>query len=594
MLRALIQLTCGCLVVLFLLLVLAVLLIFLLAQQAHAQSPPIYDIVLVIDQSGSMWDCGGQGTDPDQLRVDAAHLFINYLGADAGSSRYRLALLHFGGTTRLMAPLTELRDTAAREQLIIAASNPEPIGWTNPLAALQTARDLLHDGALPGSRRVVLLMTDGEPAWPAGQPVDRPHYRQQLQQVAEHFAAEQTDLFFVHLRATDTPCGRRAIAEWLDLWQQMAGQTPNGALFTAMHADDLVPIYHAVVRRLTGASDSQTLVQAADLPADQPLQVSVPVTEPLASMTLVVVKGNAETVVVIQDPAGQLAAPLAPGITAVGVQTKQEVWRVEQPALGVWQVLLTGSGKVTVWQDRVRPPPTPTLTATAPPTATPTPSATATPSPTPTDSPTPTPTDTATPTETPTETPTATATPTATPTDIPTATQTPSATPTAIPPPTATPPPTPAEPPPPPAPPPRPWGWYSLGVLFLAALGLVWRRANSGPWLYGELKPESGPSDLGPGADLIEEDLSSRRRRRLWLGIGGRGQWRLPGWRGRAVIELDAQGRVCLAPANRGGARITAGDPPLLNGHPLLQRTPLKDGDRITCGSYRLRFENLL
>ncbi|RIK30116.1 MAG: hypothetical protein DCC55_37425, partial [Chloroflexi bacterium] len=70
MLRALIQLTCGCLVVLFLLLVLAVLLIFLLAQQAHAQSPPIYDIVLVIDQSGSMWDCGGQGTDPDQLRVD--------------------------------------------------------------------------------------------------------------------------------------------------------------------------------------------------------------------------------------------------------------------------------------------------------------------------------------------------------------------------------------------------------------------------------------------------------------------------------------------------------------------------------------------
>ncbi|RIK56865.1 MAG: hypothetical protein DCC57_02645, partial [Chloroflexi bacterium] len=133
--------------------------------------PPIYDIVLVIDQSGSMWDCGGQGTDPDQLRVDAAHLFINYLGADAGSSRYRLALLHFGGTTRLMAPLTELRDTAAREQLIIAASNPEPIGWTNPLAALQTARDLLHDGALPGSRRVVLLMTDGEPAWPAGQPL---------------------------------------------------------------------------------------------------------------------------------------------------------------------------------------------------------------------------------------------------------------------------------------------------------------------------------------------------------------------------------------------------------------------------------------
>ena len=313
-------LTCGCLMLLVVLVILlAGLLIVLLAQRAHAQSPPIYDIVLVIDQSGSMWDCGGAGTDPDQLRVDAAHLFINYLGADAGSSRYRLALLHFGGTTRLMAPLTELSDTAAREQLIIAASNPEPIGWTNPLAALQTARDLLHDGALPGSRRVVLLMTDGEPAWPADQPVDRTRYRQQLQQVAGQFAAEQTDLFLVHLRATDTPCGRRAIAEWLDLWQQMAGQTPNGAIFTAMQADDLVPIYHAVVRRLTGANDSQTLAHAADLPTDQPLQVSVPVTESLASMTLVVVKGNAETAGPLQKPSGQLAGPLAGPINTRGV-----------------------------------------------------------------------------------------------------------------------------------------------------------------------------------------------------------------------------------------------------------------------------------
>lgn len=591
MLRPLKQ-ACGCLILLAVLTLIAgitlILLSFAFFDRSHAQSPPTFDIVLVIDQSGSMWDCGNRGTDPDFLRVDAAQLFIQYLGADAGSSRYRVALLHFGGTVRIMAPFTELSDDSARTALINATSNPEPIGWTNPLTALATAQDLLSTSALPGSRRVVLLMTDGEPAWPADQRVDRTAYRQQLQQLAEQFAAEETDLFFVHLRATDTPCGQRAITDWLDLWQQMSDLTPYGALYTATQADDLVPIYHAVVRNLTGASDSQTLVQAADLPTDQPLQVSVPVTEPLASMTLVTVKGDPATAVVVQDPNGQLIAPTSSGVSVVGIQTKQEIWRIEQPTQGLWQVLLTGSGKVTVWQDRVLAPPTPTALPTPTPTATATETATATATETMTATPTPTltPLPSATPTATTTDTPTATATETATAT--PTSTDTPTATPTL----TATPIPTVTQPPPPRQGSTRYW-FIALAVT--GALGIVWvTQTNRGPYLQGVLVPVQTPLSAS-SEEFIPFDLASLRQKRFHLGVRGKGPWRLIGWAGRAMLSVDEQGRTTLAPFTRVASITDLPDAPLqLNDQPVYGRTPLQDGDLLRCGEYLFRYENLL
>ncbi len=133
--------SCGCclfIVLGFLLLVAG--LIFLIVRAASAESgmPAAYDVVLVSDQSTSMWDCDGIGTDPELLRVDATRLFINTLGADS-SARYRLALLHFGGEVTQVAPLTDLADAAARQALIEAASHPQPMRWTDHLLALRAA-----------------------------------------------------------------------------------------------------------------------------------------------------------------------------------------------------------------------------------------------------------------------------------------------------------------------------------------------------------------------------------------------------------------------------------------------------------------------
>ena len=59
--------SCGCclfIVLGFLLLVAGLTFLIVRAVSAEGERPPAYDVVLVSDQSTSMWDCDGIGTDP--------------------------------------------------------------------------------------------------------------------------------------------------------------------------------------------------------------------------------------------------------------------------------------------------------------------------------------------------------------------------------------------------------------------------------------------------------------------------------------------------------------------------------------------------
>ena len=610
------RLTCGCLIIFILVGILIIgALGFLLAERVHAQDAvqpsgqfgarlsapnqpaPVYDIVLVSDQSLSMWDCDGIGSDPDMLRVDAVHLFVNYLGADSNNERFRLGLVHFGGQPQLMAPLIELSSDAARQQLLDVAADPEPISWTNQLAALQTARELLTTTAIAGSRRVVVLLTDGEPAWPADKPVDRAQYTAALRAVAAQFAADQTDLFVVQLTNPNTTCNQRLITEWMSVWQELAAMTPNGAVHTAQKASDLLPIYHNIVRDLivrnTGLmADSEALAQDVTVPVGETLVIDVPVDSELSSMTLVVLKQSARTTAAVVGPTGAAAELSATGVLATGKGTRQEVWRIEQPTLGMWQVRLTGEGEVTVWRDRMRPEPTPTPL--------PLPTVTPLPTSTPTSTPTATPVPTSTPTATPTATSTATATPTSTPTATPTATNTATSTPTSTSTATSTPPPTAtatATPVPPPAPQPEagfPW-WlvvFAGGTLATGAGGIVVFRNSRQPFLQGELLPLAANDVAGA---LLPEDLSFRRTRRLYLGRKGKKQWRLHGWDGSAALEVNANGETCIVPEARVGSQdqLLSGRVSV-NKKMVYQPTVLHDGDVIGCGDYQFRYVNLL
>lgn len=215
---------CTCLIVLLLALIAAVAAAVWLfaarAQAANAETmaatpaPTTYDIVLLLDQSVSMWQCDGPGSDPDGLRTSAANLFIHYLGADSTNADYRIGVVYFGGTAKIMAPLTNVGTEAVRHQLVAVTSDPEPIPWTNPLAALNLAATMLAQDGRSGSRRVVVMMTDGQPAWPADQAVNLDQYRQDLQQTANTLAEQAADFFIVHLNNPSNTCDQGAIGRW--------------------------------------------------------------------------------------------------------------------------------------------------------------------------------------------------------------------------------------------------------------------------------------------------------------------------------------------------------------------------------------------
>jgi Mg-chelatase subunit ChlD len=547
--------SCGCcLVIVLAAILLAAGLLFLAVRAARAEEgAPANEVVLVSDQSPSMWDCDGIGTDPDMLRVDAARLFINYLGADS-SARHRLALLHFGGAVEQIAPLTDLGDEAARRQLTEAAGQARPIRWTDPLAALRQAGKMLQVTGQPGSRRLIVLMTDGLPTPPGASDTaaGMDGYYDEMRAEMDSLTRAGVTLAVVLLSDRSTSCGREVADAWQDRWATLAARTPHGDLYTAETAADLLPMYHAIVREWTGAAAGSAASHSTLLKPEEPWIVALPVETDLSGMILTIWKHDPSTLVEVTDPWGKVMRHDAAGVTVAGRpgQSREEVWRIERPQLGLWHVTLTGRGRVSVWYDiRPLPTPQPTHTSTAAPSAT----ATLAPSPTAATASGAAPT-------TPPE-PTATARPEAAATDLNGAS-------------------TPME----------PAGfhygrWLALmgGSLLLISGGALrvagHRRRN---YLTGRLVALSG---LTGEALPTPRELDAEHARTVVLGVGDAGEWQLAGWQGTVRLESAARGEATLIPV-LGEVR--------LNDQPLVHATLLADGDVIACGAYRIRYENLL
>jgi hypothetical protein len=135
-----------------------------------------------------------------------------------------------------------------------------------------------------------------------------------------------------------------------------------------------------------------------------------------------------------------------------------------------------------------------------------------------------------------------------------------------------------------------PWWIYVAGSVMglgvIAAGGLLAMRRRAAP-LRGELVPVRTPDAAKIGGEMLSLDLGSRRLRRLAVGVKGKGQWRLPGWNGSAYLESTGNGQTRLVPEGTAGAIV-------LNGTPLIRPAILHDGDLLTFGDYRLRYDNLL
>jgi hypothetical protein len=375
---------------------------FYLARQAGAQEAgQLLQVMLLIDNSNSMYEKEGVGSDPDLLRIEAARLFIAYLGLDSRGPAHRLGVIFFGGQAQLVVPLTPLADDARRAELFQLIADPPRMGWTDTEAALELAAQTMGIGQATPAARAVVLLTDGKPEWSMQPtPGEQAQTIARLRQTAGRFAADGIPIFVILLQNAATDADPEIEQVYVPLWQEMAGATPPGRFYRARHGEDLLDIYHDIVVALTGRQTAGVVVQTQ---VQTHTVEYIPVEAGLAQVTFVVRKSDPALQVAVLRPSGQELAPDQPGVQYGGRpgQSREEVWAANDPEPGEWQVRINGRGTVTVWKDVYPAPATPTPSPTYTPTASPTPSPTATSTSSPTASPTPLPSATPTPTPVP-------------------------------------------------------------------------------------------------------------------------------------------------------------------------------------------------
>lgn len=126
------------------------------------------DIVLVLDQSGSMADDFGNGTRQSAMKA-AVNSFIDEV-ADKYSPNadHRMAIVTFGTNARILAGWTSVdEDGEAALTGEISGLTDSPSGATNVGAGMQMAKNLMDSDAYTGGntdrQKTVIVFTDGVP-----------------------------------------------------------------------------------------------------------------------------------------------------------------------------------------------------------------------------------------------------------------------------------------------------------------------------------------------------------------------------------------------------------------------------------------------
>lgn len=125
------------------------------------------DIVLVLDQSGSMKDSFGNGTRQSAMK-EAVNSFIGEVAAKYSTEAdHRMAIVTFGTKADPLVGWTAVDSDGATELTGKISSLPEdPSGATNVGAGMQMAKDLMNDaytGNNTDRQKTVIVFTDGVP-----------------------------------------------------------------------------------------------------------------------------------------------------------------------------------------------------------------------------------------------------------------------------------------------------------------------------------------------------------------------------------------------------------------------------------------------
>lgn len=245
-----------------------------------AATPPSHpptgvDLVILIDQSGSMWghpDYAPGPNDPHDHRIDAARATVIRLleETDRSPHVHRISVVDFGDTAAVALSAVELRydpadpGTLVREVESLVAKRIAGREWvnTNTPEAMSRAADELDAMAelepRSGRRRIVLVITDGRANLP---PNSHSEMRRRVRRQAERLNDRGAELWAIGLNDADK--------FWLAgdgaFWEDVAGD-PERVLLAKRAWPELRQVVDNMVDDWLGIRSHDVIGNSFDLP----------------------------------------------------------------------------------------------------------------------------------------------------------------------------------------------------------------------------------------------------------------------------------------------------------------------------------------
>ena len=312
--------------------------------QSQRTAVPNLDIVLVIDESGSMWNESDPPNATNQgWRIVMAKLFADLLGVDQSGSTHALSVIIFGAKAQIVSDLTLIQDSTSRQDLKTAidaahAATQNKNYVTNIPEALTQAYEELDTHGRPGAQKAVIFLSDGKCEL-ADQTLN-PQCNENIRQIIKDHYVGKYPVYTIAFTAKAYNAGDSAIYE--NLWQEIAADT-GGEYFKPNKAkSDLLDVYIQILRHLFNLS-SQTIPNPVQAPSKQVF--NIPASQLQAVFTIVKYNENIKATIIRPD--GSVVKVTDPDVR-FSSSSQTDSYSFLKPAAGPWYVQLEGSGEVTV------------------------------------------------------------------------------------------------------------------------------------------------------------------------------------------------------------------------------------------------------
>ncbi len=335
----------------------------------EAQPLPNLDIILIIDESGSMWLTNDRpipaapqngtpqpGWDHPGWRIVMAQMFANVLGVEQSGAHHRLSVVVFGSEAKMASHLADIQDLGAREEFLRSIdANHKNMTWTNIPEALRLAMDEIERAGRsePNVKRAIVVLTDGKhETHDAMSEAETTAANKTITDLAEQRAAGKYSIYTIGFtEAAFRTDPKNQI--YKNLLEQVASTT--GGLYFEIPAplnrsdqeketqnQKLLDVYMKILFHLWG-------LPATDVPAavQSPIDVPVEIDQDMYEAIITIVKYNRDVQTTLIRPDGTAVRPSDPGIQYAS-SPLTDSYSISRPAKGTWIVHMTGEGRVIV------------------------------------------------------------------------------------------------------------------------------------------------------------------------------------------------------------------------------------------------------